>query len=98
MNELRLSTIAEQRRDCERFKVETFEKILRQLCKKINAVAEVGQLFCLYEVPTFVLGGVRYDMPDCVAYLERRLRENTYTTEVTFYVPNVLFVAWKLPS
>jgi len=74
-----------------------YKKIYKQICDKINMNAEIGNKFCLYQVPEFFFDEISYPFNECIEYLNKKmtkLKEDKQITEVTFYEPNVYFIKW----
>jgi len=78
------------------FRVECFKKILDIIMKKIEIKALSGDTFLLYEIPEFILGEPSYDIKECSEYLMKELKKHSFLKDVSFYEPNVMFIAWTL--
>jgi hypothetical protein len=76
-----------------------YRKIFSKLCDTINHAAEQGNKFCLYQVPEFIFHEISYPLDECIDYLNNKLlkfKNNSFITEITFYIPNVYFIKWKI--
>ena len=76
-----------------------YKKIFSKLCNTINYNAELGNKFCLFQVPEFFFGEISYSLDECIEYLNHKLlkfKNNNNITEITFYLPNLYFIEWRI--
>lgn len=71
-----------------------FDRILEMCFMVIKRHADKNALFCLYEVPEFVLGMPLYDLNECISYLVEKLKANGFL--VKYYFPRVLYISWNV--
>lgn len=90
-----LDELYERQRIKDELKLETLQKILKRLFTKIKHMAKAAPntQYLLYQVPTYLVGNPRYDMGECVEYLEKNLTDNGFKTK--FIHPNILFISWQ---
>lgn len=74
-------------------KYESFEKILDMCFNKIERYAHIDKLFCLFEVPDFVLGKPLFDINECILFLMSQLQKNGF--KVTYMFPRLLRIDWQ---
>jgi len=75
-------------------KHQSFDRILEMCFMVIKRHADKNTLFCLYEVPEFVLGMPLYDLNECITYLIEKLQGNGFL--VKYYFPRVLYISWNV--
>lgn len=73
-------------------RIKIYEKILEKCYKRISALANKDEVFCLFQVPEFVIGYPLYNLPYCAAYIINNLKKNGYGAK--FYNPNIIFIIW----
>ena len=71
-----------------------FEKIYDKCCAHIERHANKNSLFCLYQVPEFMLGFPLYDINMCITYVKEKLESNDFL--VKYYFPNLLYISWNV--
>lgn len=72
---------------------EAFDKVLDNVNIQIQKAANGSKLFCLYEVPDFLIGFPLYDINECIAYIINKLHDNGFY--VRYYFPRILYVSWN---
>lgn len=90
-----LDELYERQRVKDELKMETLQKILKRVFMKIKHTAKAvpNRQYMLYQVPTYLVGNPRYDLTECVEYLEKNLTDNGFKTK--FIHPNILFISWQ---
>jgi hypothetical protein len=90
-----LDELYERQRVKDELKMETLQKILKRVFMKIkhSAKAVPNRQYMLYQVPTYLVGNPRYDLTECVEYLDKNLNDNGFKTK--FIYPNILFISWQ---
>lgn len=73
-------------------KYESFELILDTCFRKIERCAHIDKLFCVFEVPEFVLGKPLYDINECILFVMSKLQNNGFKVEYIF--PRLLKIDW----
>ena len=85
-------TVQIQARQLKRHQI--FDKILEMCYNNIKRNADKSQLFCLFEVPEFVIGMPLYDLNECITYLVEKLKNSEFL--VKYYFPKVLYISWNI--
>ena len=92
--QLKPSELFEKRRQKDRARLETYNKILEQIYTRIRVSSQSGgEPWILFTIPPFIIGLPKIDMQDCVVYLVFILRQQSY--EVRYTYPNLLYISWK---
>ena len=66
----------------EKSKLETYNKILNRVYKKIKYSANHNCLECYFEIPKFMLGCPIYNRNECCTYIIEKLTETKFTSNV----------------
>ena len=96
---LKLSLIKIQNERIKDTQKTVYKKIFHKICQTINTNAELGNNYCLYIVPEFIMDEISYPFIDCLKYLNEKMeniREDNQITDISFYVPNVYYIKWNL--
>lgn len=90
-----LDQLYERQRVKDELKMETLQKLLKRVFSKIKHLAKAvpDRQYMLYQVPTYLVGNPRYDLTECVEYLDKHLNDNGFKTK--FIHPNILFISWQ---
>lgn len=83
----------------KKIKTEFFDTIINLIIQKIKYTAESSIDWCLYEIPSFVLGCPNYTMEEISNYIINKFNnyiKNKDIEEIVFYQPNLLYIKWKL--
>jgi hypothetical protein len=76
------------------FKLEAYEKILEMICNKIKDTSTVlGENYCIYQVPEFLLGYSLYELDDCCKWLKKKILKFGIN-KVTIIEKNILIIMW----
>ena len=89
-----IEKLKKHNKEKQKFKLETYKKILKQCCDKIKFNAKHDHLECWYIVPKFVLGMPFYNLESCCNYIHKELNKMGFTV-VEFYEPNLFFISWE---
>ena len=77
-------------------KREVYDKILDKCFRKIEQTVKLNHLFCLFEVPEFILGFPLYSLNDCISYVLEKLRDNGFHVQYLF--PKFIYISWNVPN
>jgi len=80
----------QQDRDNKKFII--FDKILKNIEKKILRQSKVNLYYAWYEIPEFLLGSPSYSYNECVEYNVKKLKNNGF--DVESFKPNILLIKW----
>lgn len=90
---VKAADLKKRQKEIENVKFKTFEKILKLIEKKIILASSVNYYSIWFEIPEFILGYPKYELTECVEYLEKKLEEDGFKTKI--YQINFLYVEWK---
>jgi hypothetical protein len=91
---LKLSLIRIENERIKDKQKQVYRKIFGQICKTINSQAELGNTYCIYIVPEFIMDEISYPFIDCLEYLNNKIeqiKKDKQIIDVSFYVPNVYY-------
>lgn len=94
-NKINLDELYEKKKEKDLRTLETYNKILYRIHKKIKNVSRqnTNNQFCWYLIPEFIIGVSNYDNISCIAYIIDQLKENGFIINYTH--PNLIFISWK---
>lgn len=79
-------------RQSKRFAI--YEEVFHKVISKIKYEnTKTDTCSCVYTLPVWVFGVPLYNLPACVDYIIRRLKENFF--QVIFKYPNILYISWQ---
>lgn len=81
-----------EQKEREEIKIETFKKVYKTIEKKIILASSSNYYYVWYEVPEFIMGLPTYKLKDCIVYIQQKLKENKFETDL--YSPNILLIKW----
>jgi hypothetical protein len=90
---VKAAELKKRQKEIENIKFKTFEKILKLIEKKIILASSVNYYSIWFEIPEFILGYPKYELPECVEYLEKKLEKDGFKTRL--YQTNFLYVEWN---
>lgn len=90
---VKAADLKKRQKEIENVKFKTFEKILKLIEKKIILASSVNYYSIWFEIPEFILGYPKYELTECVEYLEKKLEKDGFKTKI--YQINFLYVEWK---
>ena len=72
-----------------------YNKILSRVHKKIKHTSRtnIGEKFCFFLIPEFMMGVPTYDVGTCISYVIEKLQDNGFHIKYTH--PNLLFISWN---
>ena len=91
---INVEKLRQHRKEKQKLKLDTYNKILKQCCDKIKLNAKHGHTECWYIVPKFMLGIPLYNINSCCNYMNKELNKMGFTV-VEFYEPNLFFISWE---
>lgn len=77
-------------------KREVYDKILDKCFRKIEQTVKLNHLFCMFEVPEFILGYPIFSLNDCISYVLEKLRNNGFHVQYVF--PKFIYISWNVPN
>jgi len=86
------NNLIKQQQERELRKLLTFEKIYSRVEKTINSASLGNFFYTWYEIPEFIVGLPLYSLPDCIAYIQNKLLENNFNSNLIG--SNVLIITW----
>jgi len=84
--------LIKEQKEREEIKIETFKKVYKTIEKKIILASSSNYYYVWYEVPEFIMGLPTYKLKDCIVYIQQKLKENKFETDL--YSPNILLIKW----
>lgn len=72
---------------------ETFKVVLNKCIRQIEKASSFDKLFCLFQVPDFLIGYPLYPLEMCIEYLQKQLITCGFV--VKYYFPNILYISWN---
>ena len=84
--------LIKEQKEREEIKIQTFKKVYKTIEKKIVLASSSNYYYVWYEVPEFILGLPTYKLKDCIVYIQQKLKENNFETDL--YSPNILLIKW----
>ena len=85
--------LGKKQKEKENSKYIIYDKIYKNIEKKILMSSSCNYYYTIYEVPEFLVGYTLFCFNDCCDYLENKLKQNNF--KISFYKPNILFITWK---
>lgn len=78
-------------------KLETYNKIYKKCITTIIASSNMGELYCVFEIPNFLFGSSYpiINITSCANYIMKKLTDENKYIKVEFYEPNILFMDWR---
>lgn len=78
-------------------KLQTYERICKQCANTIKFAANAGELFCVFEIPSYVFNSEYpfINVPSCADYIIAELAKVSNKMRVKFVEPNALFIDWR---
>lgn len=73
-------------------KSEVFQILLKECCNKIRLGDELKNMYCIYEVPEFVIGQPLYNLNEAIGYIVNELSQRGFTVQYIF--PKIIIVTW----
>lgn len=89
---LTLNDIVNNKKKRDERKMEAFQLILKEICSKIKKADEVNNLYCIYDVPEFLVGYSLYSINEIVGYLLQELSKRGF--QVQYIFPKILIISW----
>jgi hypothetical protein len=89
---LTLNDIVNNKKKRDERKMEAFQLILKEICSKIKKADEVNNLYCIYDVPEFLVGYSIYSINEIVGYLLQELSKRGF--QVQYIFPKILIISW----
>lgn len=89
---LSVKDIEERNRAKKTLKKELHQRILTQLCRKIELNYSMGNTECTLKIPEYIFGYPAFDMTQMTFYMHRQLSHLGYRTSIL--VSGLLHVAW----
>ena len=77
----------------ESIKLESYDEVFKQCCKRIQIVSDTGNLECWFIIPGLIIGKPPINTSECGKYVKRKMRE--YPIFAEFYPPNILYFNWS---
>jgi len=96
---LKLSLIKIQNERIKDKQKQVYKRIFENLCQTINTNAELGQNFCLFSIPEFIIDEISYPFDECLKYIDKKIiqiKNDKHILDVSFYKPNVYYIKWEL--
>jgi len=97
-NILNMDYYRKKENEKKKIKCEFFDTIYTLIIEKIKLLAENSIDWCLYEIPSFVIGCPNYTMNEISIYIIEKFSKyikNKDIEEIIFYQPNILYIKWK---
>lgn len=69
-----------------------FLKIYKKIEKKIELANSRNSYYCWYQVPEFILGLPLYSYQNCIKYIEKKLKNDGFKTEI--FGQNIMLISW----
>ena len=78
-------------------KTKTYEKVLSLCVGTIKMASNNGELICMYQIPTYVLGTgyPKIEARSCATYVMHKLTKANENLKTKFVEPNVLVIDWR---
>lgn len=76
----------------ESIKYKTFDKILKNIEKKILMASSVNEYYTWFEIPSFIIGMPLYNFNECKIKIIKDLKKNGF--EIDEYETNLILVKW----
>lgn len=91
---IELDELYDKKREAENRKINTFQKILSRIHKRIKFTAKQKNSpnMMFFYVPEFIFGEPNYNINTCVAYIIDKLEINGF--KVRYAHPNTLLISW----
>ena len=84
--------LVKKQKEKETCKYIIYDKIYKNIEKKILISSSCNYYYTIYDVPEFLIGHTLYCYSDCCTYIINKLERNNF--KVIFYKPNILFISW----
>ena len=84
--------LIKEQKEREEIKIQTFKKVYKTIEKKIVLASSSNYYYVWHEVPEFILGLPTYKLKDCIVYIQEKLKENNFESDL--YDPNILLIKW----
>ena len=91
---LNINELKKYNEEREKLKLEPYKLILDMICNKIKESSILlGQNYCIYQVPEFILGYTTYDVTDCSNWLQKKLNKMGIKN-VDIMENNIMLIIW----
>ena len=77
-------------------KKKIYIKILERIEKKIMLASSTDSYYCLYEIPSIILGLPIYSVEKCKEYVIKKLKKNGF--KIKEIDDNKIFISWLLEN
>lgn len=89
-----LDSLYQKRLEKEMKRVRVFQRVYKQVIKKIEKANERDELEIIYIIPNIMYGVPQIDVQKCCAFIMVKLRELGFYVKYTH--PSVLTISWRL--
>jgi hypothetical protein len=91
---LNINELKKYNEERKKLKLEPYKLILEMICNKIKESSILlGQNYCVYQVPEFILGYTTYDVNDCSKWLKKKLNKMGIN-DVEMLENNIMIIIW----
>lgn len=92
---LNIDELKKYNEERRKLKYEPYKLILNMICNKIKESSMLlGNNYCIYQVPEFILGYTTYDVIDCTKWLKKKLIKMKIN-DVEIMENNIIVMIWK---
>lgn len=77
-------------------KINTYDSVLKKCYQRIKRYSENYHLYCLYEIPKFIIGTPIYDYNELKKYITNKLKNKGF--KVLNLDNTTLYISWNLKN
>ncbi len=80
-----------------KLKQETYDRLYLKCINIIKKTADIGELFCIFELPSFLFGASYpiINVKSCAEYIMTKLSYENENIKTEFIEPNIIFIDWN---
>ena len=79
-----------------KYKINTYESVLKKCYIRIKRYSENYNLYCLYEIPKFIIGTPIYDYNELKKYITNKLKHKGF--KVLNLDDTILYISWNIKN
>jgi hypothetical protein len=78
-------------------KRQSYDQLYKRCLKTIKLTADVGELLCFFEIPSFIFGSSYpiINIASCANYIMNKLAKSNRNIRTAFFEPNLVFIDWR---
>lgn len=96
MSSLNINDLYKESDRKNEMRLRVFDNILKKIHTRIRNSASNEKMFCMYQIPDFIIGVPLYDTNELKKYLINSLEKDRF--KLLYVEPNWLFISWEIKS